>query len=77
MGVTEYRLTHALPEGLKSQLPTNEDLAAELPLLDLLTLRIQLERRLAQMAKEHDLDWERESARPCSLNSFFLISTAR
>jgi predicted nuclease of restriction endonuclease-like (RecB) superfamily len=61
MGVAAYRLTHALPERLRSELPTNEDLAAELPLLDLLTLRIELERRLAKIAKEHGLDWERES----------------
>ena len=61
MGVAEYRLTQALPERLKSELPTNEDLAAELPLLDLLTLRIQLERRLAELAKAHGLEWERES----------------
>src|SRR6202166_1549849 len=61
MGVATYRLTHALPARLKSELPTNEDLAAELPLLDLVTLRIELERRLAKIAKEHGLDWERES----------------
>ena len=61
MGVAEYRLTQALPERLKSELPTNEDLAAELPLLDLLTLRIQLERKLAELAKAHGLEWERES----------------
>ncbi len=61
MGVAEYRLTQALPERLKSELPTNEDLAAQLPLLDLLTLRIQLERRLAELAKAHGLEWERES----------------
>ena len=61
MGVAEYRLTQALPERLQSELPTAEDLAAELPLLDLLTLRIELERRLAKLAKAHGLEWERES----------------
>jgi predicted nuclease of restriction endonuclease-like (RecB) superfamily len=61
MGVAQYRLTPALPEALKSELPTNEDLASELPLLDLVTLRIQLERKLAEMAKANDLEWERES----------------
>jgi predicted nuclease of restriction endonuclease-like (RecB) superfamily len=61
MGVAQYRLTQALPEQLQSELPTTEDLAAELPLLDLLTLRIQLERRLAKLAKAHGLEWERES----------------
>jgi predicted nuclease of restriction endonuclease-like (RecB) superfamily len=61
MGVAQYRLTQALPEQLQSELPTAEDLAAELPLLDLLTLRIQLERRLAKLAKAHGLEWEGES----------------
>ena len=61
IGVAEYRLTQALPERLKSELPTNEDLAAELPLLDLLTLRIELEKRLSELARVHSLDWERES----------------
>ena len=60
MGVAEYRLTQALPEQLQSEFPTTEDLAAELPLLDLLTLRIQLERKLAKLAKAHGLQWERE-----------------
>jgi hypothetical protein len=31
-----------------------------LPLLDLLTLRIQLERKLAKLEKAHGLEWERE-----------------
>lgn len=60
MGVAAYRLTQALPERLKSELPTSEDLAAELPLLDFLTLRIQLEKKLAEMAKANGLEWERE-----------------
>ncbi|MFZ0761289.1 MAG: PDDEXK nuclease domain-containing protein [Candidatus Sulfotelmatobacter sp.] len=60
MGVAAYRLTQALPERLKAELPTSEDLAAELPLLDFLTLRIQLEQKLAQMAKANGLEWERE-----------------
>jgi len=60
MGVAAYQMTQALPERLKSELPTAEDLVAELPLLDLLTLRIQLEKKLAQMAKANGLEWERE-----------------
>jgi predicted nuclease of restriction endonuclease-like (RecB) superfamily len=60
MGVAAYRLTQALPERLQSELPTAEDLVGELPLLDLLTLRIQLEKKLAEMAKAHGLEWERE-----------------
>jgi predicted nuclease of restriction endonuclease-like (RecB) superfamily len=61
MGVATYRLTHALPARLKSELPTKEDLAAELPMLNLLTLRIDLETRLVKIAKEHGLNGERES----------------
>jgi predicted nuclease of restriction endonuclease-like (RecB) superfamily len=61
MGVAQYRLTQALPEQLQSELPTPEDLAAELPLLDLLTLRIQLEQKLAMLARARGLDSDRES----------------
>ncbi len=60
MGVAKYHLTQSLPEQLQSELPTAEDLAAELPLLDFLTLRIWLEKTLAQMAKANGLEWERE-----------------
>jgi predicted nuclease of restriction endonuclease-like (RecB) superfamily len=60
MGVAAYRLTQALPEQLRSELLTTEDLVAELPLLDLLTMRIQLEQKLAQIAKAKGLEWERE-----------------
>ena len=38
MGVTQYRLTQALPECLQSELPTSEDLAGEFPLLSLVGL---------------------------------------
>lgn len=61
MGVAEYRLTEALPERLRAELPTTDDLVRELPLLDLLTLRIELERRLARMADGRGLEWKRES----------------
>jgi hypothetical protein len=60
MGVTRNRSTPALPEGLKSELPTNKHLATELPLLDLVSLRVQIERTVAEMAKAHDLKRERE-----------------
>jgi hypothetical protein len=56
MGVAVYRLTQALPERLQSELPTAEDLVGELPLLDLLTLRIQLEKKLAEMEKQMALN---------------------
>jgi predicted nuclease of restriction endonuclease-like (RecB) superfamily len=77
MGVAAYRLTQALPEPLKSELPTSEELGAELPLLDFLTLRIQLEKKLAQMAKANGLEWEREGLGmlATNLHGSHLIST--
>jgi hypothetical protein len=51
MGVAHYKLTEALPDRLKSELPTNEDLASELPVMNLLSLRKRLERALAQIIK--------------------------
>jgi predicted nuclease of restriction endonuclease-like (RecB) superfamily len=61
MGVAEYRLTEALPERLRAELPTMDDLVKELPLLDLLTLRIDLERKLARLAEARGLESKRES----------------
>jgi predicted nuclease of restriction endonuclease-like (RecB) superfamily len=61
MGVAEYRLTEALPERLRAELPTMDDLVKELPLLDLLTLRIDLESKLARLAEARGLESKRES----------------
>jgi predicted nuclease of restriction endonuclease-like (RecB) superfamily len=61
MGVAEYRLTGALPERLRAELPTSDDLIKELPLLDLLTLRVELERKLARLAEARGLESKRES----------------
>lgn len=38
MEVAEYRLTHALPEPLATELPTSEELAKEFPFLSMVQL---------------------------------------
>jgi predicted nuclease of restriction endonuclease-like (RecB) superfamily len=58
MGVAQYKLTEALPDRLKSELPTNEDLASELPVMNLLSLRRRLEEALTRIAKNHRLPLE-------------------
>jgi hypothetical protein len=77
MGVAEYRLTKALPEQLKAELPTNDELVKELPLLELVTLRIELERKLARMADANGLEWKGESVGMLATNLHMhdLIST--
>jgi predicted nuclease of restriction endonuclease-like (RecB) superfamily len=59
IGVAQYKLIEALPDRLKSELPTNEDLAPELPLLNLVSLRIRLEREMIMIGKERGLRLER------------------
>jgi hypothetical protein len=46
MGVAQYRLSPALPEQLKRELPTAEDLATEFPALSAVKLRMEIERAL-------------------------------
>jgi predicted nuclease of restriction endonuclease-like (RecB) superfamily len=46
MGVAQYRLSPALPEQLKRELPTIEDLAQEFPAMSVVKLRIEIERAL-------------------------------
>lgn len=46
MGVAEYRLSDALPEKLRAELPTVAEFTRELPLLSLVQLRIEIEREL-------------------------------
>lgn len=46
MGVAQYQLTAALPDQLRQELPTTEELDREFPLLQLVTLRIEIEREL-------------------------------
>ena len=77
MGVAEYRLTQALPKKLRSELPTTEDLAAELPVLNLLTLRFRLERKLAEIASRYALQFEHVDLQTLATNLHFneLLST--
>lgn len=77
MGVAQYRLTEALPEQLRAELPTNDELVKELPLLELLTLRIELERRLGRLANASGLEWKGESVGMLATNLHMhdLIST--
>ena len=46
MGVAEYRVSQALPEPLRSQLPSVAEFAREFPLMSLLKLRIEIEREV-------------------------------
>jgi hypothetical protein len=46
MGVAEYRLSDALPEPLRGELPTVAEFAREFPLMSLVKLRIEIEREL-------------------------------
>lgn len=59
MGVAQYKLTEALPDQLKSELPTSEDLAGELPLIILASLRIRLEKALVRVASGRQIEWNR------------------
>src|SRR5258708_19024111 len=55
MGVAQYRLTTALPDQFKNELPSAHDLAGEFPLFSLLKLRIEIERALHRRAKNFGL----------------------
>lgn len=53
MGVAEYRLSDALPERLRTELPTLADFTRELPLLSLVQLRVEIERELRSALEAH------------------------
>jgi predicted nuclease of restriction endonuclease-like (RecB) superfamily len=55
MGVAQYRLSPALPEPLKRDLPTLEDLAQEFPAMSVIKLRIEIERALQSFIAVHGL----------------------
>ena len=55
MGVAAYRLSAALPEPLRTELPTEAEFAREFPLMSLVKLRIEIERELRAFAEEAGL----------------------
>jgi YhcG PDDEXK nuclease domain len=57
MGVAHYQLTPGLspPEALQEELPTVAELSKEFPLLSVVKVRIEIERALNDLAKEHGL----------------------
>jgi YhcG PDDEXK nuclease domain len=65
MGVAQYRLSPALPEQLKRDLPTIEDLAQEFSAMSVVKLRIEIERALRDFTAAHGL----VSKRPKSISA--------
>jgi hypothetical protein len=59
MGVSQYRLSTALPDQFKSELPTLEEFARELPYLSLVAVRIEIERALRLLMTSRGLEPER------------------
>jgi len=59
MGVAQYCLSAALPDQLKRELPTIEDLAREFPALSVVKLRIEIERALIGFAANHGFSSDR------------------
>lgn len=49
MGVSRYTLSTTLPSGLQSELPTVEDLSADIPALSLVKLRMRIEREVREV----------------------------
>ncbi len=64
MGVAEYRLSTALPEPLQADLPTFDEFAREFSLMQLVELRIEVERELRALVSR-----ERSMERPITLAS--------
>lgn len=65
MGVAQYRLSPALPEQLRYELPTAEDLAAEFPALSAVKLRMEIERALGDVTNRVGI----AAKRPMSIGS--------
>lgn len=55
MGVTQYRLSPALPLQYQQELPTAEEFAREFPLLSVVKLRIEIERGLRDFMADNGL----------------------
>lgn len=56
MGVAEYRVSPALPAQLQDVLPTAQEFAREFPLMNLLRLRVEIERELRRVLAVTDPD---------------------
>ena len=56
MGVSQYRLSTALPDQFQSELPTLEEFARELPYLSLVAVRIEIERALRVLMTSRGLE---------------------
>lgn len=54
MGVAEYRISEALPEALRGELPSADELQRDFPMLSLVALRIEMERALRARLPEDD-----------------------
>jgi predicted nuclease of restriction endonuclease-like (RecB) superfamily len=59
MGVAEYRLSPALPERLRAELPTVEEFAREFPLMSVVKLRIEVERELRERLRSRGRETRR------------------
>jgi hypothetical protein len=59
MGVAQYRQVPALPDQLRRDLPTVEDLAQEFPAMSALKLRFEIERALRDFTAVHGVVSER------------------
>jgi hypothetical protein len=62
MGVAGYRLSPALPDQLRRDLPTAEDLAEEFPAMSVVKLRIEIERALREFTSMHGVTPKRPSS---------------
>jgi predicted nuclease of restriction endonuclease-like (RecB) superfamily len=58
MGVAQYRLSPALPEQLKQDLPTAEEFAQEFPAISAVKLRMEIECVLRDFTAAHGIEFE-------------------
>ena len=56
MGVAAYKLSSALPDKLRSELPTVEEFARDFPAFSLVRLRIEIERGLRSLLERNGID---------------------
>jgi predicted nuclease of restriction endonuclease-like (RecB) superfamily len=59
IGVAGYRVSTELPQRLESDLPTSAEFAREFPLMSLVGLRVDVERRLRELALQYGIPTER------------------